>query len=214
MRRRQARPDHDRRITVRSKAFLLVVLGVFSPALASTADVVYSYTGPAFDAFVGVYSCAPVCRISGSFTLPTALPANRPSLPISPSSYRFTDGNQVFDPTTVQQVVAFQIGTDATGRPSAWDITLKTNTAAAVLPARALSTTHGGFERDISTQDGIQNVQSGGNASCSNCTPGTWSPATTVGTQSKGGAVLLLVIALIVIGRANRWRSSPSAATT
>ena len=198
----RSKPFHGRRIARGARAILIATLWAIGSAQAASADVVYSYTGPAFDAFVGAYACAPICRITGSIGLPAALPANRPVSPLAPTSYRFTDGNQVFDPTTVQQVVAFQIGTDATGRPSTWDLTFKTNTSAAVLPARALSTSHGGFERDITTQDAIQFVQPGGNASCSNCVPGTWSAATTVGVLPQPGALWLLAAGLIAIGSA------------
>lgn len=205
MARAQGDPSRRRRIVMGAGTRWILALGLVAFASASRADVVYSYTGPAFNSFVGVYGCAPICRITGTITLPSALPANQPALPISPSTYRFTDGNQVFDPTTVQQVVSFQVGTDATGRPSSWDITLKTNTSALGLPARAMSTTHGGFERDITTQDAIQDVQPGGNASCSNCTPGVWSPATAVSSfPHPSGLILLVVGSIAVAGAAAR----------
>ena len=102
-----------------------------SGAQFASASVIYTYTGPTFTQFVGTYSCAPICNITGSFTLSTALPANSSLATVTPLTFSFSDGANVFDPTTVQRVFSFLIETDAQGVPLFWDITLQTNTAAA-----------------------------------------------------------------------------------
>jgi hypothetical protein len=115
---------------------------------------------------------------------------------LNPTSYSFTDGEHVFDPTTVENVVGFSMATDAQGLPSIWDITLQT----AIPPMRALGTMWGTLERDISNQTYIEDIQPGGSAACYNCAKGTWDVTTDTTPVPEPSAFVLLGAGLFGIG--------------
>lgn len=179
------------------------------------ADVIYDYTGPDFTEFIGVYACPDVCRITGSFTVASALPASTLVNQVLPSWYSFTDGIHVFNPTTVEEVFSFLIRTDANGLPELWDITLETNSSAAAPPQRALGTMWGTLERDISNQTSILDVQPGGSAACYNCGPGSWKVRTDdtgsddTGTVPEPAALRLWGAAGLGLSRRLARRRSP-----
>ncbi len=98
-------------------------------APSASADTVYTYTGSPFTSFVGGYACPPVCRVTGSFTLPLALPANFGFAQIVPSSYAFTDGLNSWNntnSTSTPLLGSFAIATNSLGLIAIWDIRLVT----------------------------------------------------------------------------------------
>jgi hypothetical protein len=178
----------SRRRTVRSAVWALLSGALLwtGSAPSASAATIYSYTGPAFTQF---------------FTLASPLPANFSLATVTPLTFSFSDGSNVFDPTTVQRVDSFLISTDAQGVPHFWDITFQTNTAAAP-PLKALSTSWGVLEREISNQTAILGVQAGGSAACFNCGPGVW--AVTPVPEPVGS--LLLSGGLLGLGALGRRR--------
>jgi len=116
-----------RAFAVRTLALVALIVGVASTA---RADVTYSYTGSQFSQFGGfdTPTCAPLCRITGWFTLDQPLGPDLPLTDIAQAPYHliafgFTDGV-----TTVTSQftgdVSFKVQTNANGDVSAWDILL------------------------------------------------------------------------------------------
>jgi PEP-CTERM motif-containing protein len=107
---------------------LVLVLGA-SPL--AKADAIYTYTGNNFTQFYNgsihpSIVCSPLCNITGSFTLSSALGANLSNVTISPVSYSFTDG--LSTNTDANSVVDnFQISTDGAGNITAWTIYTQIN---------------------------------------------------------------------------------------
>jgi hypothetical protein len=179
-----------------------MVAGLLTIGLArADADVIYSYTGPDFTEFVGVYACPDVCRVTGSFAVAEALPASTHIDPVAPTWFSFTDGTHVFDSTTVEEVFSFLIRTDDQGLPEAWDITFEINT----LP-KAMGTMWGTLERDISNQTAVQGLQPGGSAACYNCRPGTWTVRTDDDPPPVPEPAVLLLFGAAGLGSARRLR--------
>jgi hypothetical protein len=118
-------------------ALLLRVMFVMSAlvigfAPQASADVTYTYTGNPFTVFGGSYQCPPICRVTGSFTVSTALPANTyvslfpaltpfPGGVVSPISFSFTDGLNTFSTNSIPPFnVGNWVATDAQGHITAW----------------------------------------------------------------------------------------------
>lgn len=99
--------------------FLLLGTG---PALAS--PVIYTFTGTPFIHFLGL-SCPPDCAISGSITLPSALPPSTFFTVVTPISFSFSDGAGGLTIDSADAGVAFSFGnfaTDATGAIVQWAV--------------------------------------------------------------------------------------------
>ena len=111
----------------------------------TSANVIYTYTGNDFNGIrndnppSGTYST--FMDVSGVFEIANPLPPNTPLGPITPLSYSFTDGRNVFTNSTPNLGgITFDVGTDALGKINTWDIGINQNYA---LPdQRAIGTTN------------------------------------------------------------------------
>jgi hypothetical protein len=120
---------------MRRAAFFCVFVALFAIGLAipaSAGPVTYTYTGEPLSIFSGTFSCAGgvgECEITGSFTVPTALPDDLtfPTL-VTPTSYSFTDGAQTL--TNLNSAIGnfsstlldFVVSTGPTGEIENWSI--------------------------------------------------------------------------------------------
>ena len=84
-------------------------------AVSAKADTTYTYTGPQFTEF-GAASCPPTCNITGSFTLPTPIPANANA---TISTFAFSAAPYTFTSLTNGP---FGVSTNAAGVIDNWDI--------------------------------------------------------------------------------------------
>jgi hypothetical protein len=106
----------------------LFVMSALLVGFASTAsaDTTYTYTGNPFTSFGGSYQCAPVCRITGSFTVTAELPVNTVTV-VTPTSFSFTDGLKTFATTSVvpsspQLAWRVEVATDVQGHITSWSL--------------------------------------------------------------------------------------------
>ena len=114
-------------------AVTLVVLSLFMLGTANVAmaDATYTYTGLDFTNFYnGSYHpsivCSPLCNVTGSFTVSSALGDNLSNVTVSPVSYSFTDGLST-NTNTNSTVNQFLVSTDAAGNITAWTIYTQIN---------------------------------------------------------------------------------------
>ena len=107
-------------------AFLLIVIAVANTASAS--PIIYFYQGNSLETS-GVYECPPVCNLSGSFILESALDPNRQlESPLTPMWYSFTNGLNTFTPlTTGFGGATFRFSTDPSGTIEEWSVQLVLN---------------------------------------------------------------------------------------
>ncbi len=97
---------------------MLLVLAV---APLASADTIYTYTGNPFTTVIPFFTCPPRCNVTISFTLALPLAANQAFISITPLSYVFTDGNDVFNPAN--STASFVgITTGPTGIPLLWNM--------------------------------------------------------------------------------------------
>ena len=73
--------------------------------------------------------------VSGSFFLPSPLPANRPVGPVPGAAFTFSDGRNTINNFNVFNVLFFEVGTDALGHINTWSIDLFDAPTPAVLGA-------------------------------------------------------------------------------
>jgi hypothetical protein len=110
--------------TLTHTVLLLMAACWCSTAANAAIATVYTYSGNLFNVFTGPFDAT--MSVSGSFTMPDALPANQSFSFISPSSFSFSDGlSSTFNPITNinANLVLFQfLQTDSFGNISAWDI--------------------------------------------------------------------------------------------
>jgi PEP-CTERM motif len=102
--------------------FLLAAL-VTGPAVPrASADVMYTYTGNAFDTFPTGASCPPVCNVTGSFVVAAPLAANLPELTlIDPISFSLTSaGVTLTDGEGQGTDSSLAVATDSTGAIIEW----------------------------------------------------------------------------------------------
>jgi hypothetical protein len=110
---------------------IAIALVMTSQTMSATADVVYTYTGNTYSAFVedvGVKvsgSYDDTMRVTGTITLANALAPNLPLQDITASllDYSFNDGRNTLN--KANSISMFQIETDATGAILHWDIELE-----------------------------------------------------------------------------------------
>jgi hypothetical protein len=110
-----------------AKQAMRIALPLCLFALPSKADSTYSYTGNAFNVFVGDAKCPPECRITGSFTVSAPLPDNS-ELTVSPTSFSFTSFNGGLPTLTqlsVTSIPFFLVVTGPDGSIIGWNIGLE-----------------------------------------------------------------------------------------
>ncbi len=101
----------------------------------ATADTMYVYTGNPYSQFyvcvndIGNCSSTNILgqtRLTGSFTVPSPLPANMPLTNIAPVLYSFSDGfeGQSFSGSGPIGAPSFMVATDSLGNISAWNFTI------------------------------------------------------------------------------------------
>lgn len=112
---------------IRDKSFfgLLFLLAAFvtgPAARRASADVMYTYTGHAFDTFPTGASCPPVCNITGSFVIANPLAANLPALTlVNPISFSLTSaGITLTDGEGQGADSSLQVATDSMGAIIEW----------------------------------------------------------------------------------------------
>jgi hypothetical protein len=109
---------------------LVCALVMLASVLPASADTTYTYTGQPFVGFSGTDSCSGgvgECSISGSFTMASPLGDNFAFSEITPPSYSFTDGVNTITQLNTSLVVAFEVGTNASGDINQWEIQVLTD---------------------------------------------------------------------------------------
>jgi len=114
--------------------FLRRILWLAAPILSSlvptaTAQATYAYTGQPYQSCGGTY--VPICSqlyITGSFTVPEALPPNLQEYQFAPTEFSFTDSADVtLGSGQGLGVQNFQVYTDAKANLSNWYVVLEVN---------------------------------------------------------------------------------------
>jgi hypothetical protein len=109
---------------MKTSVLTLAFTAALAAAPAAQADVVYTYTGNAFELFRNdsnaTYTAAN--HISGSFTLADGAWSNLDQQTISPLAFDFTDGRVHL--TTANFETSFQVSTDAAGQITSWRLYL------------------------------------------------------------------------------------------
>ena len=100
----------------------LVAAFVGGPAVRhANADVMYTYTGNAFDTFPTGASCPPVCNVTGSFVVADPLAADLPVTVIDPISFSLTSaGVTLTDGEGQGTDSVLEVATDGTGAIIEW----------------------------------------------------------------------------------------------
>lgn len=99
------------------------------PTARADGVYTYSYTGNPFTTVGGTITCPPACSISGSFSVPSQLPANDSNFVISnygsPSlyPYSFTSGDITITGTNGGSGLV-SVSTDSNGSIVSWDVDL------------------------------------------------------------------------------------------
>lgn len=160
-------------------AFCFCLLLTFCAASAK-ADTTYTYTGGQFFEF-GEAACPPDCNITGSFTLPTPLPANAAVVLPADTPFAFSVG-----PFTATNLLdgPIPIGTNAAGAIDFWFIFAGDSGGFALMASRF------GDEFEFDSTDGHDALGAVGPA-------GTWT-VTTTGTNVPEPASGTLLIAGLV----------------
>lgn len=103
---------------------IVCLLGMICLSPLSEADVLYTYTGNAFDQFTGYDNCPSVCAVTGTFEVSAPLPANLPlTTLITPIGFVFSDGNATLNPVNSDLELLF-MATDSLGQIDQWVISV------------------------------------------------------------------------------------------
>jgi hypothetical protein len=83
----------------------------------------YSYQGKPYTTFTGSVTCPSICGLSGSFTIPTALPAGQttPTTVTGITAYSFTDGQNTLSSGDGSNE-SISVTTDGSGRLTGWQV--------------------------------------------------------------------------------------------
>jgi pimeloyl-ACP methyl ester carboxylesterase len=157
------------------------------------ANVTYTYTGNTFTSVhddpnvPGSYDTS--MRVSGSFELSTALPPNRAisdRLFVTPLSFSFGDGRSVITNTSPSLNFFINVGTDAAGNITKWDLAFQSQSGLARSTIRTQNPTNftpPGVQND-SGQYGVSPVFPGPEDGARNSdVPGSWTAAVLAGPQ-------------------------------
>jgi hypothetical protein len=149
------------------RVFGLCALSLCTLCIAPSvgAQAAYTYQGNPFNSFTFL-TCPPWCQISGSFTVPSPLPANFSGV-VVPTLFSFTDGVDLFTTANPNGASYFHIVTNSNGNVVQWLIQFGITAG----PGAGLYQT----ENDNSAVIDLINLGgfSGEGASISN-SPGTW----------------------------------------
>lgn len=136
--------------SIKSSARLLAGLAAFAMTGTAGAVVTYTYTG---NPFLYIGGCCGVSKVTGSFTLPSALGTNASyDLAGIATNYNFSDGRTTWTPAdypggaTPPFNVAnvFSVTTGAGGNIESWKIDLVRQGPAALITTHSLSYAAGG----------------------------------------------------------------------
>jgi hypothetical protein len=104
------------------------------PSVSGLADTIYTYQGNPFQGVGYTICCSKVGKpfttddyVSGSFTVSTPLKADRHLSPIKPIAFSFFDGVNTVTSNDSFFNFIFDVGTDATGEITSWNIVLENN---------------------------------------------------------------------------------------
>ena len=146
-------------------AILMMAVG----ASMVKASTIYSYTGNDFTTAPAPYSTSD--KISGSFTVATALGDNLSYQTVTPTSYSFFDGVNTFDNTGyIGGPSGMQISTNAAGQITEWIITFYTPGFTAGLNTQ--------FRPEVDVEEDSTVLMSGSFAQAYVLTPGSWTEVT------------------------------------
>ena len=171
------------------------------PSVSGLADTIYTYQGNPFQGVGYTICCSKVGKpfttddyVSGSFTVSTPLKASRPFSPIKPIAFSFSDGVDTLTSNDSFFVFTFDVGTNATGAITSWNIVMENNgvpprfygivTANAVLSGSLFTTDYG---LSPNTPPGTYDVY-GANGNDA----GTWSVSETTPSTPEPGSIVLL----------------------
>jgi hypothetical protein len=176
-----------------SLAISLLVLGLGAPA---QADETYTYTGNPFTTFSGTAACSPVCSLSGSFTISSALGDNFAPAFLTLESFSFTDGGFTFTPTnTAAGIQGIKVGTNSTGQINVWEIDLATASVGGIYKG-IYGTIQTGFIFDESyVYD--QNTSSYLALASNSDNPGTWTASSSTASVPEPSGLILLGMGLL-----------------
>jgi hypothetical protein len=154
---------------------ILVAAGLSALGAAqSTADTIYTYTGNPFTQASSPYTTNDF--ISGFFTTTTPLGNNFGSR-IVPTSFSFSDGVQTYLSTTPNVNFVFIIGTDASGTPTIWGISINFLPPTPFIQLSTSNTT--GVTSDLITMLNPTDPTEAIVLASNSFSPGTWSVTTT-----------------------------------
>jgi|SRR5215469_5981002 len=182
---------------------LVIALLLLLWVAPSSATVTYEYQGNPFTTFSAPSGSSNPWTtsdfVSGSFTLPNALPANLSDKQITTAALNFTDGVNTYSYPALSGV-PFNVSTDASGGITNWFIQFNVVLAPGV-PLMSLGTCHAlcGTSSDGDSVDTLLGVQVGF-ASASNNNPGTWS------IVPEPSTLALSSLPLLIFGAAVRRR--------